>query len=111
MEYCTWDYAEQLVVDRKTETLEHTQRIGPGSVITRKYYVQEGVVGLLDDLDADCLFEHIVGNAPDVIADPLETKDYEITVGFKKRTAAFYQGAPTTRMDCQVIFQNLLRIF
>jgi len=92
VEYCTWDYAEQLVVDRKTETLEHTQRIGPGSVITRKYYVQEGVVGLLDDLDADCLFEHIVGNAPDVIADPLETKDYEITVGFKKRQQLSIKG-------------------
>ena len=73
--------------------------------------MQEGVVGLLDDLDADCLFEHIVGNAPDVIADPLETKDYEITVGFKKKDSSFLSRAPTTRMDCQVIFQNLLRIF
>ncbi len=39
VEYCTWDYSEQLVIDRETETLEHTQRIGPGCVITRKYYV------------------------------------------------------------------------
>jgi len=85
VEYCTWDYSEQLVIDRETETLEHTQRVGSGCIITRKYYVQEGVIDLLDDLDADCLFEHIVGNAPDVITDPLETKDYEITVEFKKR--------------------------
>ena len=92
VEYCTWDYSEQLVIDRETETLEHTQRVGSGCIITRKYYVQEGVVGLLDDLDADCLFEHIFGNAPDVITDPLETKDYEITVDFKKRPQLVIKG-------------------
>lgn len=92
VEYCTWDYSEQLVIDRETEILEHTQRVGSGCIITRKYYVQEGVVGLLDDLDADCLFEHIVGNAPDVITDPLETKDYEITVDFKKRPQLVIKG-------------------
>lgn len=92
VEYCTWDYSEQLVIDRETETLEHTQRVGSGCIITRKYYVQEGVIGLLDDLDADCLFEHIVGNAPDVITDPLETKDYEITVEFKKRPQLVIKG-------------------
>lgn len=91
-EYDTWDYSEQLVIDRETETLEHTQRVGSGCIITRKYYVQEGVVGLLDDLDADCLFEHIVGNAPDIITDPLETKDYEITVDFKKRPQLVIKG-------------------
>lgn len=92
VEYCTWDYSEQLVIDRETETLEHTQHVGSGCIITRKYYVQEGVIGLLDDLDADCLFEHIVGNAPDVITDPLETKDYEITVEFKKRPQLVIKG-------------------
>lgn len=92
VEYCTWDYSEQLVIDRETETLEHTQRVGSGCVISRKYYVQEGVVGLLDDLDADCLFEHIVGNTPGVITDSLETKDYEITVDFKKRPQLVIKG-------------------
>lgn len=92
VECCTWDYSEQIQINRETETLEHTQRIGSGCVITRKYYVQEGVVGLLDDLDADYLFEDIVGNSPDVITDPLETKDYEITVDFKKRPQLVIKG-------------------
>lgn len=92
VEYCTWDYSEQLVVDRETETLEHIQRIGSGCVVSRKYYVQEGVTGLLDDLDADSLFEHIIGNAPDVITDPNETKDYEITVAFHKRPQLIING-------------------
>lgn len=92
VEYCTWDYSEQLVIDRETETLEHIQRVGAGCVVSRKYYVQEGVTGLLDDLDADSLFEHITGNDPDVITDPNETKDYEITVAFHKRRQLTISG-------------------
>ncbi|SHH69981.1 hypothetical protein SAMN02745245_01972 [Anaerosphaera aminiphila DSM 21120] len=69
MEYYTGDYSEQLVIDRETETLEHTERVGSGCVITRKHFVQECVGDLLDDLDADYLFKHIVGNAP-VTQDP-----------------------------------------
>ncbi|POO86925.1 hypothetical protein C1H57_25570, partial [Clostridium sp. 2-1] len=90
--YCTWDYSEQLVISRETETLEHIQRVGSGCVISRKYYVQEGVTGLLDDLDADSLFEHMTRNDPDVITDPNETKDYEITVDFHKRPQLVISG-------------------
>ncbi|MEG2013014.1 MAG: hypothetical protein RR063_07385, partial [Anaerovoracaceae bacterium] len=86
LEYCTWDYTEQLVIDRASETLEHIQNIGTGCVISRKYYVQDGIANLLDDLDADSLFENIIGNEPDVIVDPLETKDYQITVDFDVRS-------------------------
>lgn len=88
----SWDYSEKLVLDRKTETLEHIQRIGSGCIISRKYYVQEGVTGLLDDYDADSLFEHTVGNAPDVITDPNETKDYKITVDFHRRSQCIISG-------------------
>ena len=86
------DYSEKLVLDRKTETLEHIQRIGSGCIISRKYYVQEGVTGLLDDYDADSLFEHTVGNAPDVITDPNETKDYKIIVDFHRRSQCIISG-------------------
>lgn len=29
----TWDYSEQLIIDRKSETMEHIQRIGSGCII------------------------------------------------------------------------------
>ena len=90
---CTWDYSEQLVIDRKTETMEHIQRIGPGCIISRKYYVQEGVTGLLDDLDVNGLFAHTVGNGPDVVTNPNETKDYEITVNFQQRPQLTIRGS------------------
>ncbi|MGI6361837.1 MAG: hypothetical protein ACOX05_06080 [Bacillota bacterium] len=91
-EDCDWDYSEQLVIDRETATLEHIQCIGAGGIITRKYYIQEDVVDLLNDLDADSLFDHIDGNGPDVITDPLETKDYKIIVDFKKRPQLIIKG-------------------
>lgn len=92
VEYCTWDYSEQLVLNRETETLEHIKCVGSGCVISHKYYVQEGVTGLLDDLDASSLFQQITGNDPDVITDPNETKDYEITVDFHKRSQLVISG-------------------
>lgn len=92
VKYYIWDYSENLVIDRETETLEHTQRVGSGCMISRKYYVQGGVADLLDGLDADSLFEHIAGNSSDTITDPLETKDYEIIVDFQKRRRLVIKG-------------------
>lgn len=84
MEFVTWDYTEKLVLDRESETLEHIQNIGSGCVVSRKYYVQGGVENLLDGIDADDLFGEIEGNPDDVVDNPLESKDYTITVDFKK---------------------------
>ncbi len=92
VEYVTWDYVERLVLDRKSETLEHIQNIGSGCVVSRKYYVQGGIEGLLDDIDADDLFGEIEGNPDDVVNNPLETKDYTITVDFKKGPQRVIQG-------------------
>ena len=80
----TWDYTEKLVIDRKKETLEHIQNIGSGCVVSQKYYVQGGIESLLDDIDADDLFGEIEGNPDDIIENPLETRDYTITVDFPK---------------------------
>ena len=91
-EYATWDYSEKLVLDRESETLEHTQNIGSGCVVSRKYYVQDGVVGLLDAIDTEDLFGEIEGNPDDVIENPLETQDYTITVDFKKGSLRIIQG-------------------
>ena len=101
-EYATWDYSEKLVLDRKSETLEHTQNIGSGCVVSRKYYVQDGVVGLLDAIDTEDLFGEIEGNPDDVIENPLETQDYTITVDFKtKKVRGELSREPMTRRHCR----------
>jgi len=84
-EYVTWDYSEQLVIDRKTESIEHIQNIGSGCIISRKLKVQGGVEALLDDLDAESLFENIEGNPPNVIENLNETRKYKIIIDFEKK--------------------------
>lgn len=91
-DYATWDYTEQLIVDRESESIEHIQNIGTGCIVSRKYKAEGGVVGLLDDLDTDCLFDNIVGNPPDVIETPSETKDYTITIDFLIKPKRIIRG-------------------
>ena len=88
----TWDYKESIIIDRKTETIEHIQNIGSGCIISRKFQVQGGVEALLDDLDAESLFESIEGNPPDVIETPNETKDYEIVIDFERGSQRTIKG-------------------
>lgn len=83
-EYAVWDYTESLIIDRNSESIEHIQNIGTGCSVTRRYKVEGGIESLLDDLDIDILFEHIEGNPPDVVENPLESKDYTIKVVTKK---------------------------
>lgn len=84
IEYVTWDYTEQLIIDRETEILEHIQKIGAGRKVSRKYEIEDGIESLLDDFDAEDLFANIQGNPEDVIETPNETKDYTIIIDYKK---------------------------
>lgn len=88
----TWNYSEKLVLDRESETLEHIQNISSGCIVSRKYCVQGGVEGLLDDIDADGLFGEIEGNPDDVVDTSLESNDYTITVDFQKGPQRVIQG-------------------
>ena len=81
-DYVTWDYSEHLTIDRATETLEHIQNIGTGCQVSRKYRVEDGIASLLDDLDAGAFFTNTKGNPPDVVRNPLETKEYTITIDY-----------------------------
>ena len=78
-EYVTWDYNEFLTIDRTSETLEHVREIGPGCKVTNSYYLQEAIASLLDNISI-YVFPRIEGNPPDVVDDPLEMKEYTITL-------------------------------
>lgn len=79
-EHAVWDYTESLIVDRESESIEHIQNIGSGCSVSRKYKVEGGVESLLEDMDAESIFDHIEGNPENVVVDPLETIDYTIKV-------------------------------
>ena len=92
MDYCIWDYSENLIIDRTTETLEHIQNIGTGCIVSRKYYIQDGIASLLDDIYDDYLFEDITEEDSSEIPESLETKQYELGVNFQKRTQFMRSG-------------------
>lgn len=81
-EYVTWDYNESMEIDRKAETLKHTQIIGTGCKVTRLYEIEGGISNLLDGIYSDNFLEEVAGNAEDVVRNPLESKDYEIEIDF-----------------------------
>ena len=83
-EYVTWDYSEQLIIDRKTNSLEHVQIIGTGCKVSHKYEIEGGIESLLDDFNADALFSELPNTPDDIIENPNETTDYTITLDFKK---------------------------
>ncbi len=80
IEYVTWDYSEHLTIERESETLEHIRNVGTGCKISRKYQVEDGVTAFLDDHYSSDFLSRIKGNSPDAIDDPMETKDYTITI-------------------------------
>ena len=92
-EYVTWDYSEHLIIDKKTETLEHIQNIGTGCKVSRKYEIEGGIESLLENFDASELFSHVEGNPDDVIETPNELRDYRITIDYKKAEQRIITGS------------------
>lgn len=92
-EFVTWDYTEKLIIDRETETLEHIQNIGTGCKVSRKYEIEGGIESLLEKFDAEDLFSYVEGNSDDVINNPNETKDYKITIDYKKSPQRVIEGS------------------
>lgn len=78
-EYTSWDYTEQLTIDRKSETIKYVQNIGKGCKVTHTYYIQEGISNFLDNVYHN-VFTEIKGNPPDVYNNPLDVRDYTIKV-------------------------------
>lgn len=92
-EYVTWEYTEHLIIDRETETLEHIQNIGNGCKVSHKYEIEEEIESLLENFGAEDLFSYIEGNPNDVIDTPNETKDYKITIDYKKNPQRVIEGS------------------
>lgn len=88
-----WDYSEQLIIDRKTDTIEQNQFVGDECDIKHCYHIGEGVSAFLDGFDNANLFSHIEGNPDDVIDDPNEEKNYTVEVLFSNRETKVFSGS------------------
>ena len=91
-DHVIWDYSESFVIDGPNETLEHISNDGSGRRVSRKYEIEEAIQSLLEEFEADTLFHHILGNPDDVIENPNETKDYTITIDYKKAPQLIVNG-------------------
>lgn len=87
------DYTEHLIIDREKEMLEYIQNIGTGCKVSHKYEIEGGIESLLENFDAEDLFAHIEGNPDDVIDATSETKDYTITIDYKKNPSRTITGS------------------
>ena len=64
-----------------------------GCKVSRKYEIEGGIESLLENFNAEDLFSHIEGNPDDVIDTPNETKDYKITIDYKKSPQRVIEGS------------------
>lgn len=91
-EYMIWDYSEQLIIDRESETIEYIQNIGSACKASHKYEVEGGVESLLDNFDADYFLQNVENEPDDIVYNPLETTEYTITIDFKKNPQRIIRG-------------------
>lgn len=77
--YATWDYHEELMINRDTETIEHFRQIFADCDVRNTYHISGGVSDFLDSLEPYALSE-AEGNPPDVFVDPFRTEKYKIIV-------------------------------
>ena len=90
--YITLDYHESLVLDRETETMEHISELGSGCKITKTYHVEGGIISLLDSLDL-YFFADFPDKIPDTVEDPLDSRNYEISISSKLGESRVVTGA------------------
>lgn len=89
----TEDYAEQLIIDRKSESIEYTKSIESECVVSHRYQIKKGVPKFLDSINTGSLFEDIEGDPPDAIEDPDEIRAYTITIDFRKKQRRIIRGS------------------
>lgn len=92
MNHLIWDYHEQIIIDRASETIEYDRFIAEETDISTKYHVGEGISDFLDDYDVH-LFSRTEGNPEDVYEDPMESQTYQIKVITKNEGAREISGS------------------
>ena len=81
-EYVTWEYSEELKIERGNETLTHIKQIAERCKQTNVYEVEGGVSNLLDEIYPE-IFDHMPDVPDDIIDDPNEVRNYEIILNSK----------------------------
>jgi len=92
LKYAVWDYRESFVIDRESETMTYKRMIGSGCDVTTVYHVEEGVREFLNGLDAVELFTEFPEKPKDAVDDPMDQRQYVITIDFKNSPQITLKG-------------------
>lgn len=91
-EFTQSDYYEQLIIDRKSKTLEHIQNKEKCYQVSCKYAMDDGIEDLLEDFETDHFLETIEGYNEDVIESD-EVKDYKIIIEYQNKPSRVILGS------------------
>lgn len=87
-----WTYAEQLVFDRRTGTMEHYLDAGPSHRVRTSSQLGGAIGDFLDLLDPETGFSEPVGNPPDAVPPADEVVSYKATILTKYGTTRVISG-------------------
>ena len=88
----TWNPTNHIVIDRKTDTIEYTYKIGTECDVTRKYHVAQGVSNFLDELEYQNLFVEFEEKESDAIIPEDDEATYTATVDFLRGPSRIAAG-------------------
>lgn len=88
----TWNPTNHIVIDRKTDTIEYTYKIGTECDVTRKYHVAQGVSNFLDELEYQNLFVEFEEKESDAIIPVDDEATYTATVDFLRGPSRIVAG-------------------
>ena len=88
----TWNPTNHIVIDRKTDTIEYTYKIGAECDVTRKYHVAQGVSNFLDELEYQNLFVEFEEKESDAIIPEDDEATYTATVDFLRGPSRIVAG-------------------
>lgn len=88
----TWNPTNHIVIDRKTDTIEYTYKIGTECDVTRKYHVAQGVSNFLDELEYQNLFVEFEEKELDAIISEDDEATYTATVDFLRGPSRIVAG-------------------
>lgn len=88
----TWNPTNHIVIDRKTDTIEYTYKIGTECDVTRKYHVAQGVSNFLDELEYQNLFVEFEEKELDAIIPEDDEATYTATVDFFRGPSRIVAG-------------------
>lgn len=106
-----WGYREAIIIDRKSQSLEHIRKITDDWKVYNIYQIKDKIDLILDRFNGKELFSEVEGNPDDLVEDPNGRKEYNITIEYRKGPQKIIQGSYDKR-GLPKDFENFaIRIF